>query len=213
MRNIFKDAKIKKELKHFKEFKKNYNFEYRPLEKKGESVFFMGTCIRENEDTEWVSETDDFVNVSYKGHGKLPKVLSNLFPYEFYFKGHKFASVEGFFQGIKFKNKKAQKLVFKMYGTMSNNIKVAQDYDWQKEQAIYFLGKKYNRHSKEYEELCDELYCALLQNPLYVGALKAVGEKYILHAIGCEDDSLTVFSRFEFERELNCLKDYCLKNK
>ena len=105
MRNIFKDAKIKKELKRFKEFKNNYNFEYRPLEKKGESVFFMGTCIRENEDAEWVSETDDFVNVSYKGHGKLPKVLSNLFPYEFYFKGHKFASVEGFFQGIKFRNK------------------------------------------------------------------------------------------------------------
>lgn len=213
MRSIFKDAKIKKEFKLFKEFKNNYKFEFRPLEKKGESVFFMGTCIRENDEAERVFETEDFVNVAFKGHGKLPKVLSNLFPYEFYFKGHKFASIEGFFQGIKFKNKNAQKLVFNMSGTMSNNIKVAQDYDWQKEQAIYFLGKKYDRHSKEYEDLCDELYCALLQNPLYVGTLKAVENKYILHAIGEEDASKTVFSRFEFEKELNCLKDYCLKNK
>lgn len=213
MKNIFKELKIKKEYKRFKEFKNKFDFDYKPLEKQGEKVFFGGVCIRENEEADWTYETEDFVNISFKGHGKLAKVLSNLFPYEFYFKGYKFGSIEGFFQGIKFKNKKAQKLVFKMSGTMSNNIKVASDYNWQDEDAIYFLGKKYNRHSKEYENLCDELYCALLQNPLYVGALKAVKNKYILHAIGEENDNITVFSRLEFERELNCLKEYCLKNK
>lgn len=53
----------------------------------------------------------------------------------------------------------------------------------------------------------------MLQNPLYVGALKAVKDKYILHAMGESDSNLTVFTRYEFEKELNCLKEYCLKNK
>ncbi len=213
MRNIFKDMKIKKELKNFQEFKKNYSFKFKELVTDGEKVFCDGVCIKESADSEWLGEGETFVNVGFSNHGRLPKILSNLFPYEFYFKGYKFSSAEGFFQGIKFKDKKARKLVYKMSGLNSNRIKAATDFDWQKNQTILFENKEIDRHGKEYENLVDELYVSMLQNPLYVGALKAVKDKYILHAIGEPDSNLTVFTRYEFEKELNCLKDYCLKNK
>ena len=75
---------------------------------------------------------------------------------------------------------------------------------------MYFLGREYNRFEKEYETLIDEMYISLLQNPLFVQALKNVGDKYIMHAMGEEDKSKTTFTREEFERELNILKDYVI---
>ena len=213
MRNVFKDLKIKRELKKFQEFKKNYDFKFKELVIDGEKVFCDGVCIKETEDGDWIGESETFVNVGISNHGRLPKILSNLFPYEFYFKGCKFGSAEGFFQGIKFKNKKAQNLVFRMSGLNSNRIKAAADFDWTKNQTVMFKGKEINRHGKEYEDLVDELYVSMLQNPLYVGALKAVKDKYILHAMGENDENKTVFTRYQFEKQLNCLKDYCLKNK
>ena len=56
------------------------------------------------------------------------------------------------------------------------------------------------------------MYIALLQNPLYRSALKKVGNKYILHALGGKTKQDTVFTRYEFERELNMLKDFVQKN-
>lgn len=209
MKNLFKEIQIKKELKRYEEFKKNYNFKQKEIENVGDSLFCDGVCIREGENGELLGESETFVNVGYKLHGALPKILSNLFPYTFYFRGYTLHSIESFFQGIKFKNKKAQKEVFKLSGLDSNNIKAAQDYSWKKENKIYFMGKPYQRDGKEYELLVDELYISLLQNPLYVDALKNVKEKYILHAMGEVSQSETVFTRYEFERQLNCLKEYC----
>lgn len=123
------------------------------------------------------------------------------------------SSAESFFQGIKFKNIKAQKQVFLLSGLDSNNIKTAQDYHWKDNGTVYFLGKPYNRFGSDYENLVDEMYVSLLQNPLFVNALKAVGNKYVLHAMGEPDKNETVFSRLEFEKQLNTLKDYCLENK
>lgn len=39
-------------------------------------------------------------------------MLSNLIPYNFKFRGIKLASIENFFQGIKFKDKKIQNYIF-----------------------------------------------------------------------------------------------------
>ena len=213
MITIFKHIKIKKELKRFKEFKSCYNFEKKTIVEKKGYLFCDEICLGESDNLQLIGESEKFVNVSYKAHGSLPKILSNLFPYSFYFKGYKLHSIESFFQGIKFKNKKSQKLVFKLSGLDSNNIKAAQDYIWQEERVVYFMGKPYKRDSKEYEDLVDELYVSLLQNPLYVNALKSVGNKYILHIIGAPNTKESVFSRCEFEKQLNCLKDYCLMYK
>ena len=95
MRCLIKDLKIRKELKKFREFKKNFQFEFKELvEKEGGSLFLDNVCIREGLDGGWVGETEGFINVGYKIHGAMPKVLSNLFPYEFYFRGFKLKSIE-----------------------------------------------------------------------------------------------------------------------
>lgn len=209
MRNFVKDLKIKKELKRFKEFKKTFKFEMKDVEeKKNGSLFCDGVCIRDGKDGEWVGESETFVNVGYKFHGPLPKALSNLFQYKFYFKGFMLQSIESVFQGFKIKNKKTQRFLFDYYGLNSNNIKIAYDYNWRDEKKVYFQGKAIDRNSKDYEDFIDELYVSAIQNPLYRNVLKNVGNKYILHALGEKSRDETVFSREEFEYELNALKAY-----
>lgn len=212
MRNLILDMKIKKELKEFIKFKANYNFQLKELEKREDgSVFCDGICIRDGKDGEFIGESETFVNSGYLIHNsKLSKVISNLFPYKFYFKGYKIACAESVFQAFKFKDKKLQKLVFDYEALNANRVKGCSNYDWTKSGKIYFLDKEYDRKGKDYELLIDEMYVSMLQNPLFVQALKNVGNKYILHAMGEEDKSKTTFSRAEFELELNALKDYVI---
>ncbi len=213
MRNFIKEIKIKRELKRFKEFKKTFKFEMKEVEeKKDSSLFCDGVCIRNGKDGEWLGESETFVNVGYKFHGAMPKALSNLFRYEFYFKGFKLQSIESVFQSFKIKDKKTQRFLFDYHGLNSNNIKIAYDYNWRDEKKVYFQGKAIDRNSKEYEDFIDELYVSAIQNPLYRNVLKNVKDKYILHALGETNRDETVFSRAEFEYELNALKTYVQKN-
>ena len=213
MKNLFKEIKIKRELKKFRQFKKNFKFEFKEIEeRKDGSLFFDNVCIREGKDGEWVGESDSFVNVGYKFHGPLAKTLSNLFPYEFYFKGFKLQSIEGVFQGFKLKDKNSQRYLFKYHSLNSNNIKAAYDFNWREEKVVYFQGKAIKRDSKAYDDFIDELYVSAIQNPLYRNVLKNVGNKYILHALGEKSKEDTVFTRYEFEYELNALKAYVQAN-
>ena len=72
-------------------------------------------------------------------------------------------------------------------------------------------GKEINRFSKEYDDLVDELYISAIQNPLYRNILKTTNRD-IIHTMGVETKEETVFTRYEFELQLNCLKDF-LKEK
>ena len=102
--------------------------------------------------------------------------------------------------------------MFGYHSLNSNNIKAASDYNWKESRIVYFQGKAIDRNSKNYEDFIDELYVSAIQNPLYRNVLKNVGDKYILHAIGVESKTDTVFSRFEFEYQLNLLKAYVQAN-
>ena len=212
MRNLFLDFKIKKELKNFKKFKETYDFKLKEIEEKEDgSLFCDGFCLREGKDGLLLGESETFVNSNYLLHGyKYSKVVSNLFPYKFYFKGHKMGCAESVFQAFKFKTPKLQKMVFEYEALNANRIKGCEEYDWTKSGKVYFLGKEIERDSKKYEDFIDELYVSLLQNPLFVRALKNVGNRYILHSIGVEDKTKTTFTREEFEKELNAIKDYVL---
>lgn len=213
MRDIFKEIKIKNEVKKFKEFKNTFKFEFKEIkEMEDGSLFYEDICIRDGQNGEWVGESETFVNVGYKFHGPFAKVLSNLFPYEFYFRGFKVKSIESVFQCLKIKNKRNQRFMFKYHSLNSNNIKVASDYNWKNDKKVYFQGKSINRDSKAYEDFIDELYISAIQNPLYRNVLKNVGNKYILHAIGETSKENTVFTRYEFEFELNALKAYVQVN-
>lgn len=194
------------ELKEFKEFKKNYVFIQKKIEEIDGKQYVEGEPLI-NEDGKEIGDCEKWINVGYKYKGPYAKVLSNLFPYEFEFKGKKLKSIESFFQGIKFKDITMQNLVFNYSGLDSNNVKVCSGYDWKETGIVFWQGKEINRYSKEYDDLVDELYISAIQNPLYRNILKSI-DRDIIHTMGGETKEETVFTRYEFELELNCLKDF-----
>lgn len=201
---------IKKELKEFRKFKETFEFKQKELIIDGDNIYCEGELVKEGENIP-IGETEKWINVGYNQKGSYTKLLSNLFPYEFNFKGHKLNSIESFYQGIKFKNKKVQKYIFKYYGIQAVQIKEASNYDWKKTGIIYWQGKEINRFSKEYDNLIDELYISAIQNPLYRNVLLKV-DKPIIHIIGEESKENTTFTRYEFEYMLNALSAF-LKQK
>lgn len=205
-------SKIKKELKEFLTYKNNYKFIQKELIERDDCIFCENELLKDKDGNK-ISETENWIDVGYRNRGDFPQMLSNLFPYNFKFRGKKLASIENFFQGIKFKDKKTQNYVFTYYGTQAVHIKAASSYDWKETGEIYWQGKAIKRESKEYELLIDELYISAIQNPLYRNILSNC-DKQIIHSIGENDKKETTFTRYEFEFELNCLKDFIQsKNK
>lgn len=211
MKNLFLEHKIKKELKRFQEFKNKFEFEMKEIQEKQDGSIFCGDICLKSSDGEWNNETKDIINVAYMFHGHYQKTLSNLFNYNFYFKGFKLASAEAVFQSLKISDKNVQKLVFGYSGPAANKISTAADYDWKENGIVYFQGKPMVRDSKDYDDFIDEMYVSMLQNPLFRNTLKNVGDKYIMHSIGGSDKAKTLYTRYEFELEFNCLKAYVQK--
>ena len=197
---------MKNELEQFKEFKKTYKFVQKQIIEKDGIKYCDGEQLT-NEDGKEIGESENWINVGYNIKGNYSKTLSNLFPYTFNFRGKQLKSIEGFFQGIKFKDINMQNMVLEYSGLPALNIKIASDYDWKEEGNIYWQGQAINRFSEEYDNLIDELYISAIQNPLYRNVLKKC-DKYILHNIGELNKEDTVFTRYEFEKQLNCLKDF-----
>ena len=197
---------MRKELEKFKQFKNEYVFEEKEIYEI-DGIKYCEEMPLVDVDGKAIGESEKWINVGYNIKGTYSKVLSNLFPYEFDFRGKKMGSIEGFFQGIKFKDIDMQNLVIKYSRIDSNYIKIATDYDWKETGIIYWQGEPIDRFSKKYEDLVDELYISAIQNPLYRNVLKKC-DKYILHEIGNTDLKETVFTRYEFEKQLNCLKDF-----
>lgn len=197
---------IKEELKRYQEFKKNYKFESKDI-KEINGIMYYDNQPLINEKGEELGESDTWINVGYKLKGMYAKVLSNLFPYEFEFRGKKLNSIECIFQGIKFKNIDMQNLIFKYSGLDACRIKIASDIEWKKDGLLYWQGQPIVRDSKEYEDFIDEVYISAIQNPLYRNVLKKCN-KDIIHIMGEKEKSETVFTRYEFERQLNSLKDF-----
>ena len=209
MKRLLLEIKIKKELKRFQEFKRNFKFEMKELTETDDgSIFYDDICLKDGKTGEFFSEPENIINIGYMFHGVMPKTLSNLFRYKFYFKGFVFESAEAVFQCLKIKDKKVQKMVFDYSGMPSNKLKSFADIDWRKDGFVYFQGKAIKRDSKEYDDFIDEMYVSLLQNPLYRNALKNSGDKILIHSIGVNDKTQTLFSRFEFERQVNALRAY-----
>lgn len=203
--------KIMQELEEFKKFKKEYKFEQKEIIEKDGQQYCDGEALIDEEGNE-KGECDKWINVGYKHKGSYAKALSNLFPYEFIFKGKTLNSIESFFQGIKFKDIEMQNMIFQYSGLDSNHVKVCSGYDWKESGIIFWQGAEIDRYSKEYDDLVDELYISAIQNPLYRNVLKTC-DRDILHTMGGQDKKETVFTRFEFEKQLNCLKDFLKRRK
>ena len=117
----------KKELAEFREFKKNYKFTQVSIVNKDDKLYCMDTLIKD--ESGYYGESDKWINVGYSLKGMYPKLLSNLFPYAFKFKGYKLHSIESFFQAIKFPSIKMQKKLYKYSGKEALVLQKATDYE------------------------------------------------------------------------------------
>ncbi len=198
MLNIITD-----ELQTFRAFKKSYAFVQKEITNTHGELCCEGIPLNDGNGN-LTAICEQWVNAGYKLTAPLSKALSNLFPYKFIFREQQLQCIESFFQGIKFKDGETQRHVFQYAGLDSNTIQIASDYDWRETGYIYWQGKAIKRDSLDYENLIDEVYISAIQNPLYRQVLKKT-DRYILHSIGEKEKSKTVFTRYEFELELNCL--------
>ena len=203
-------SRYKGELKAFKEFKKRYKFEQLEIVEKNNAYLCDGIIIKDENGV--VGESDKWVNVGYSLRGMYPKLLSNLFPYKFKFKGCTLNSIECFFQGIKFKDKKLQKKLFKYSGKEALVLQQATTYNWKETGIVYWRGKEVKRDSKEYDDIIDELYISAIQNEFYRNAIKNC-KLPMVHMIGETSKNETVFTRYEFEYMLNCLHAFLTKHE
>ena len=89
----------------------NYNFIQKEIVDKDGVLFCDGYPLLD-EEGKMIGLCDKWLNVGYNHKDDYAKVLSNLFPYDFEFRGFKIGSIEAFFQGIKFKDSKMQEYVF-----------------------------------------------------------------------------------------------------
>lgn len=194
---------IEEELERFKRFQLSYQFNQKEIIEVDGNLYCDGELLQE-QDEKPVGESEKWINVGLKLKGDYSKVLSNLFPYEFTFRGKKLHSIESFFQGIKMKDINLQNEVFKYSGIESNVIKLACEEDWKEKGILYCQGTPIKRDSKEYDDLVRELYISAIQNPIFRNILKKV-DKPIIHSIGKERKEETVFTRVEFEYMLNSL--------
>lgn len=202
---------IQKELIAFKQFKETYLFQFKEITEENGKTFCSNMPLID-ENGFLIPVCDAWINVGYNLKNPLSKALSNLFPYSFIFRGEQLNSIEAFFQGIKFANANIQKYIFSYSGTDAVNIQSANDRCWQDNGLLYWQGKAFKRTSEYYIDLVDELYISAIQNPLYRQALKNA-DRYILHSIGKTYQNETVFTRYEFEKELNCLSAYLKSTK
>lgn len=195
-----------KELFLYRQFKESFDFSPLDIIDVNGIQYCDGLPIQD-EEGKYIPECEKWINVGYQIKGSLSKLLSNLYPYEFVFRGFHFKSIEAFFQSIKFNNPVIQQMVFIYSGTDAYHIQKASSYNWKETGYIYWQGQAIKRDSEEYDLLVDEVYISALQNPLYRQAVKNT-TKPIIHSIGKLLKSETVFTRYEFERQINSLSAF-----
>lgn len=205
------NSEIVKEFQSYRKFKEEFKFTPMNIIEKGD-ILYCENMPLQDEEGNYIPECEKWINIGYKIKGSLSKLLSNLYPYDFDFRGFHFKSIEAFFQGIKFKEPVIQEAVFNYSGTDAYHIQAASNYNWKERGYIYWQGQAINRYSEEYDLLVDEVYIAAAQNPLYRQALKNA-TKPLIHSIGKNSKNETVFTRYEFEKEINSLSAFMKQNR
>ena len=198
-------------VKEYTAFRDGFNFNQEPVEEIGGCKYFRGVLVEDEEKK--YSGGEDFINIGYNFKNSTARVLSNLYPMKFKFRGKWVASIEGVLQGIKYPNKKHQNLVLEYSGFDAYHTRASNEANfWGNDGKLYWQGKAMDRHSKEYQDFLDELYISASKNPIYSNTLLGTGDKYLLHHFGQTDPHITVLTRFEYEQRLNSLREY-LKTK
>ena len=201
----------KKTIRSYAMFREQFNLKYEDIEEVDGKKYFRGQLVEDEEKK--YAEGDDFLNIGYGFKLSLARVLSNLYPMEFVFRGKKVKSIEGVLQGIKHKDKKTQNLVLNYFGLDAYHTRASNTLDfWGNEGVLYWQGKPMKRDSEDYQEFLDELYLSAVKNPLYRKMLIQTGDKYLLHHIGNTNQKETVLTRYEYEQRLNSIREWVRLN-
>ena len=131
--------------------------------------------------------------------------LSNFYNHNFVVDDVICHSMEGFLQSLKCNNIETQKNICKLYGKKAKFK--GKKYKWFENQELYWLGNKYNRASKEYQQLLNKAFNALFLNKEFKDALSASSGMKLNHSIGKNDISLTVLTKDEFLSRLTKLRN------
>ena len=195
---------IKKELlDKFKKYRQEFTL--KEVKVDGDNYYFNNILVDDGTNRVW--EGENFILVKYGAKNSISRVLSNLYPMSFKFRGKKVSSIESVLQGIKYKNKKTQAKVFGYSGVDAYHTRACNSFDfWGNDGVLYWQGKPIKRESEDYQNFLDELYLSAFKNPLYFRALIATDDKYLLHHIGRVDPKETVLTRYEYESRLYALQ-------
>ena len=131
--------------------------------------------------------------------------LSNFCPYGFIIDDVFCASMEGFLQALKFRNRDIQRQICGLTGYKAKEIGKMEN--WQRHQRLYWNGFEYPRQSSEYQTLLDRAYLELYKNDDFRKALDNTGNATFTHSIGRSRRSETVLTIEEFCHRLNWLRD------
>lgn len=138
--------------------------------------------------------------------GEYPaNILSNFYANKFTFDGVECASMEGFLQALKFKNKKRQYKVCHLTGKEAKKVG-QRKFLWKITGNVYWQGKRFKRNSKEFDELRLNAYESLLNNSVFYEALLSSSGYTLTHSIGGHDKHKTILTEKEFIHYLEILR-------
>jgi predicted NAD-dependent protein-ADP-ribosyltransferase YbiA (DUF1768 family) len=123
--------------------------------------------------------------------------LSNFAPHPFIFRNIPCNSMEGFLQGLKFKNADMQTHTCSLVGRAAKAH--GRNKNWQTTQTLWWQGEPIKRESDEYQDLLDEAFNAMFdQNKKAQKALLATKNAKLKHSIGRSKKNETVLTTQEF---------------
>ena len=177
----------------------NYSTLYCP--KCGNELISLGGDLNkcQNPSCDYLIQGFNTIDISFKSKG-IAKALSNLCPYSFKFDNVYCYSMEAFIQSLKVKNTQLQRELCAKTGPFCYGIRTMFD-DWRIKQQIYWKGRTYNRHSKDYILLLKRAYIALYeQSEIFSYAINKVKkENYtLIHSVGCTDSNETLLTPDEY---------------
>lgn len=134
------------------------------------------------------------INIYSKG--KYPAdALSNFAPHTFDFDGiTDIPCMEAFLQSLKFEDVQEQQMVLRMSGKEAKQAGTI--HGWNR--VLYWKGRKFDRFSKEYLELVERAYRAMLRSESFCKALRASKGCVLFHTIGKSFRKNTILTWWEF---------------
>lgn len=140
--------------------------------------------------------------------------LSNFAPHPFIIDEIECNSMEGFLQGLKFKNPEMQKEVCTLVGKAAKFK--GKKKNWKQEGILWWKGEPVDRFSDDYQELLDKAFEALSENTKFQKALLASNDAVLQHSIGKRKQKDTILTVREFCGRLTDIRERLkdvIKNK